>query len=117
MSTDTKMKTCKECKGEKSVDEFAMSRRIGEKIYYRGVCKVCWSKKQTNTYTKKLTRRKEKKKRKKYKDSGIKTKKDIINKITEMLNDGESWDYISRSVGYSYGHLANMRSQGILSCG
>lgn len=95
MSTEQQMKTCKECKVEKCINEFAMSRRVGEKIYRRSVCCVCWGLKQKNKYNKKY--------------SNVKHNKKLINKITDMRSDGEKWRTIAETLGYSTGYLLNIQ--------
>lgn len=108
MSTDAKMKTCKECKAEKCVDEFAMSRRIGEKIYYRGVCKVCWGEKQKNKYIKKnnngLNRR----------GNIVENKPELLTKIVEMRYDGEEWSEIANVCNVSHTHLNLLCRTGVI---
>lgn len=102
MSAEQKMKTCKECKVEKCINEFAINRKVGTKIYYKAYCRICWCERQKSKYVKK--------------NNSVKNNKKLINKITDMRNDGEKWDSISDNIGYTCRHIHNLRSLDIIPC-
>lgn len=80
-------RVCKECKEEKVITDFAMSKRVGAKIVYRRVCKVCWRAIQKNKYTKKHLKS----------HTFDERKDDII----QMRSNGKTWNYIGSDINVS----------------
>lgn len=98
-------KMCKMCKSEKEEKLFAINRKLREKIYYRKICKKCWTNKQYKKIHKnKLGRR----------GNITENKPDVLNKIIELKADGYKWCIIADMIGVSRSHLYLLHSKGLL---